>query len=286
MRILITGATGFFGSHLVRAFVARGDIVRATRRHKSSLARLTGVSDKVEWCEATQPAPQLTSDMDVVVHAATHYGRSGAADADIERVNYNWPHLLLTSIRPPALFVNVDTSLPPELSPYARTKHRFSEQLRRSAISGERRVLNVQLESVYGPGDDPAKFQMQLIHALLRNEGEFALTAGAQKRDYIFVDDAVEATVMLIADAVTNHEIPISAGVGSGTGVTIRKFAETARTIAGSTTELKFGALPYREHELMHAAAEISQVKRLGWGGGRSLDAGLRETIEGERARL
>jgi CDP-paratose synthetase len=286
MRLLITGATGFLGSHLVRAFLARGDSVRATRRPKSSLARLAGVERDVEWCDATQPPPQLATDVDVVVHSATHYGRGNAADAEVERVNFNWPHLLLTSTRPPALFVNVDTSLPPELSAYARTKRKFADQLQRSAISGDRRALNLQLESVYGPGDDPAKFQMQLLHALMRNDAEFALTAGAQTRDYIFIDDAVDAMLRLIAHAAASRDVPVSAGVGCGAGISIRKFAETARSVTGSTTQLRFGAIPYREHELMHAAADISLAKSLGWGGGRSLEAGLRETMDGERARL
>src|SRR5689334_12948491 len=273
-RVLVTGATGFLGSHLVRALAARGDEVRATRRTASSLERLHGV-ESVTWVDALAPIAQLATDVDVLVHAATSYGRGDTASADVERVNLRWPLLLLGAIRPPALFVNVDTSLPRTLSEYARTKRAFADEARAAAVGGRSRVLNVNLESVYGPDDDSAKFQMQLIRSLIRNEPSFPLTPGAQTRDYIFIDDAIDAMLRLIDHAATAGESFIAAGVGRGDGVPIRRFAETAKALSGSTTHLAFGALPYREGELMHAAADVTLAKSLGWSGGRPLEDGL-----------
>ena len=285
MRVLLTGATGFLGSHLARAFLARGDAVHAVRRSTSSLARLTGVANRMHWHDALISAGEamLLARPGVIVHAATHYGRGGGTDTDVARVNSDWPVALLGAAPAGVVFVNVDTSLPPALSAYARTKRHFAEHARGAAENGRARVLNLNLESVYGPGDDPAKFQMVLIAALLRGDPVFPLTAGEQSRDYIFIADAVEATLRLVDHAAASGEPYLAAGVGRAEAVTIRRFAETARAVAGSATRLEFGALPYRAGELMEARADITLLRALGWAGGRSLEAGLRETIERER---
>lgn len=282
MRVLLTGATGFLGSHLARALLSQGNQVRGTRRARSSFARLADVRDAIEWRDVETTAEDLVATTDVVLHAATHYGR-GADDTDVERANFTWPSALLTAGGRARLFVNIDTSLPPALSAYARTKDRFAAHARAAADRGDARVLNVNLESVYGPGDDPAKFQMMLIHALLGNVAAFALTPGGQTRDYIFITDAVDAILRLVDHAQAAPTPYLAAGVGRGEGVTIRRFAELVRQIAGSSTQLQFGALPYREGELMTASADISLLRMLGWAGGRTIEAGLREMIEAER---
>lgn len=287
MKVLVTGATGFLGSHLVRTLVARGDTVHAFRRSASSLARLADVSDAIRWHDAGMDAHALLSPVqpDVVVHAATAYGRAGEDAAAITRVNLEWPRTLLAAARTAGtpLFVNIDTSLPPTLSEYARTKRAFAEAARGAAATGGPRVLNVRLESVYGAGDDPAKFQMTLLHALLRGEAEFALTPGEQARDYIHVADAVAALLLLVDHARAVRVPYLAAGVGAGRAVRIREFAETMHQLVGGPTRLAFGAIAYRDGELMEARADVTLLSALGWTGARPLETGLRQMIDEER---
>jgi len=87
----------------------------------------------------------------------------------------------------------------------------------------------------------------------------------------------------LIKHAAATGEHYLGAGVGRGEPVTIRAFAETAKRLSGSPTRLDFGALPYREGELMRACADVTLLRRLGWPGARPLEEGLRETIAWER---
>ena len=155
------GATGFFGSHLARTLVARGDEVHATRRASSSLARLGDAARAIQWHDVANPADPIVGAAmcDAVIHAATDYGRAGANASTVEWVNFTWPMALLhaaEAARVP-LFVNVDTSLPPALSAYAGTKRSFAEHARERTAWGAIRVLNIGLESVFGPGDDSAK---------------------------------------------------------------------------------------------------------------------------------
>lgn len=289
MRILMTGATGYLGRHLVSHFEARGDDVHAIHRANSNLQSVE--SDAIVWHDVARRSDTILAEVrpDVVLHAATHYGRDGAADAEVTRANFTWPMELLDAAvkQRVGLFVNIDTSLPPAISGYARSKRAFADAAKARARRGDIRILNIRLESVYGPGDDRAKFQMTLLEALRSGVASFPLTRGEQTRDYIYVDDAVGAIALLVDHARRVPDPYLEAGVGAGREVSIRTFAETLAEAAregslAADTRLDFGALPYREGELMHACADISLLKTLGWKGARSLEQGLQELIRKE----
>ena len=73
--------------------------------------------------------------------------------------------------------------------------------------------------------------------------------------------------------------------LGTGEAVSIRKFAETVHSLTGSTTRLLFGALPYREHEIMESRADIIKLANFGWRPKYALVTGLKKMIEGDRER-
>ena len=290
MRILLTGGTGFFGSRLARAFVQRGDEVCLITRHSSSMARLADLDGRIERVTVDDgaDAPFARRHFDVVVHSATCYGRQGESEQAICESNVAWPsRLLAAAVRHGVrLFVNTDTSLPPSLTMYARTKRMFAERARDAAQAGEIAVLNVGLESVYGPGDDAGKFNTQLLRSLMADVERFALTPGEQRRDFIFIEDATDAYLRLVDHARWCGESYMHAGVGRGESVTIRTLAETMKRLTSARTLLDFGALPYRDGELMTACADVATLRAIGWAGARDLETGLGQTIAGERALL
>jgi len=289
VRILITGVTGYLGGYLAHRYDWSGAEIHATHRATSALRQVEIPS--IVWHDVVRGSAAIVADAkpDVILHTATHYGR-GADVADVERANLTWPLELIDAAaaqRVP-LFVNIDTSLPPAISAYARTKRAFAEAAKARAIRGDIRVLNIRLESVYGPQDGADKFQSVLLGAIYDRAESFSLTPGAQTRDYIYVDDAADAIVLLIEHARSSGEAWLEAGVGAGREVTIREFAETMvwaaeENLVPVATRLDFGALPYREGELMHACADISLLNAIGWKGARSLRRGLCDMIRKER---
>ena len=71
--------------------------------------------------------------------------------------------------------------------------------------------------------------------------------------------------------------------MGIGKTVSIRSFVEKVHFLTGSTTILRFGAIPYREDEIMESCADISKLKALGWKPKHDLATGLKKMIQGDR---
>ena len=99
MKILLTGATGYLGSHLARAFVAEGHDVIALKRQTSKLHRLAGIEQQlyfydVENLDLAKPF-QEQGPIDVVVHTATSYGRAGESASEVFESNAAFPLRLL-----------------------------------------------------------------------------------------------------------------------------------------------------------------------------------------------
>jgi nucleoside-diphosphate-sugar epimerase len=155
-------------------------------------------------------------------------------------------------------------------------------------------AVNVPLEHFYGPGDDRTKFVSSMIERLLSPERSIALTAGDQLRDFIHVDDVVEAFMRIVERCVVEARPPAppTAGglltfeIGSGSPVSIRDFMLLLRRLADRPdVTLDFGALPYRPNEAMRSAADMAMMAALGWTPSVGLEDGLRRTLAAERRR-
>lgn len=286
--VLLTGGAGFLGSALARHLCSTGHQVSLLLRPTSRLDRLRGMEavfnigrcatdDEVDaFIRRVQP--------EAVIHTACAYGRQGESILQLADVNVRLGLVVLQALQRvgrPVTFINTGTVLAPEVSAYALSKHQFAQWGRVVAgqSSGQQRFLNVLLQHMYGPGDDPSKFTAQVLHTCQRNDPELRLTAGEQERDFIFVDDVVSAYGTLL-DHCAQLEPVLDVELGTGSAPTIREFVETVHRLTASRTELLFGALPYRANEAMHCQADIACLKGLGWTPKFNLEAGLQKTIK------
>jgi len=163
------------------------------------------------------------------------------------------------------------------------SKRQFDDWGRIFANQGQIRFVNIKLEHMYGPGDDPSKFSAHVVQSCLKNIPELALTPGEQKRDFIYIDDVVEAYLKLLENCTTEEAKFQEYEVGSGKALSIREYGETVHSLTKSATRLKFGALPSRDNEIMYSEADISRIVNFGWKPKHDLVSGLRKMIEGER---
>jgi nucleoside-diphosphate-sugar epimerase len=290
--ILLTGASGFLGTHLLRALVERGDKVVVARRRSSRIDPIVNASGSIiEWDIATPIGDLLSREaVDIVVHTATAYGRRGESLADVAWANVTMPLLLLEAARAAGAraFINSDTfsakgeTLPEGLEGYVLTKKHFREIALLATREGTLQFTNVVIEHMYGDGDRETKFFPTLIRALLDDVESFALTAGEQTRDFVHVSDVVDAYVVLI-DAARRGARAGSVEVGTGKPRMLREVVERIKQEARARTELRFGALPYRKGELMNSSADLEPLRSMGWSPRVGVEEGIRLTIDAAR---
>jgi nucleoside-diphosphate-sugar epimerase len=283
----VSGVTGFLGSHLARSLLRRGWEVRGLKRSTSDLSRLRDVAERVKFYDVDRetldaafagPAP------DAVVHLATSYGRQNEPPADVVAVNVVFPlGLLDRAIRAGVrTFVNAANTYTLDykyLQSYTLSKQQFTEWAR-LLTPPVMHFINLRLFHPYGPGDHPSKFVPHIVRSCLAQGGDIPLTPGEQRKDFLHVRDFVSAVHTLL-DAPEHLAAGFcSLDCGSGRAVSIREFVETVHRLTGSRATLRFGALPYRENEIMFSQADSSALRGLGWEQKVPLEQGIKNILE------
>jgi len=221
----------------------------------------------------------------VIVHTACAYGRQGETALQVFDANVRLGMLLLDGVLGGAGgrvgFINTGTALDSAVSNYALSKQQFARWGDMLVKQNPARLqfVNVRLQHMFGPGDDRSKFATHVLHACQQHQPKLALTAGEQRRDFIYIDDVVSAYDVLA------HQMNQLAGfdqvdVGSGDAPPIRAFVKQLHAMTGSRTELQFGAIPYRANEAMLCQADTRRLQSLGWKSAYSLEQGIQKTID------
>ena len=289
MNVVITGGTGYLGSHLVRAMVGLRRNVVVIARPSSNCAALAEVRHSVNLIkiERVEQAFEAIDSVDIVVHAATCYGRNGESDSEILAPNLTLPlQILDCAVEHGAhLFCNTDTILSRKTNSYGLSKKQFLEWLQLKAATGTIRAANIVLDQFYGPGQGHDKFVTWLVRQCLAST-EIPLTVGNQKRRFLYIDDLVDGYMAAIQAAFLQTKSFHEFQIASGELISIREVAEKVHALSGSRARLCFGAVPMRTYELDESIMDLSPIRALGWSEHVSLDAGLSAVIDFERGLI
>lgn len=204
-----------------------------------------------ERLEAFRPA--------AVVHTACTYAKGGRSEHEVFEGNLRFPFRVMQCALGAGVrtWVNADTCLPHMLNSYALSKDQLRQWGRYYAEQGELRFTNLRLEYFYGKDAPEEHFLSWLIHKL-RSNAPIDLTAGAQRRDLIRVED-VTAVFQAVLEFGVEEEIP----VGIGSAPTIREVVEYLKHELGYASQLRIGALPARPGE-SDSHCDTSKLKGLG----------------------
>ena len=285
MKIMMTGGTGFIGSHLVNRLAESGADLTLLKRSTSDTWRIQEALSKITCfdLDCISFEDLFTSvKPDIIIHFAANQGRQGDRIDKMIQDNVIFPSNLLEKAIQFGLkcFINTDTSASDHHSLYATTKKAFLPVLNHFHTKSELSIINFELEYVYGPKDDETKFIPYLIDSIL-SEKTIDASPGTQKRDFIFVQDVVEAYGKAIDLAATPGIGFLKLPLGSGQTHTLKEFAAKATQLAGVKQNINWGALNFRKGDILFSEADISETSRqLDWQPGFDLSKGLQQTIE------
>lgn len=142
-------------------------------------------------------------------------------------------------------------------------------------------VVSLRPFTMYGPMEPPGRLVPSVVRHALAGRA-IDLTPGDQLRDFLFVDDAVDA---FVAAATTDAAVGGTFNICTGTAVTVRDVVRRVLQCTGSRSEARFGALSYRPTELAVLSGDPTRAADvLGWRARVSLEDGLARTIAWFRA--
>lgn len=281
MKILLTGATGYLGGHLCRRLIHEGHHVVAV--HLNHAEQMVPLDDDEEknvtrvYLENT-PIEEIIERhaVDGVIHTATLYGRSNESVASMVSANVVFPVAIMTSCikNKVGFFMNTDSMLAKDVSHYALTKGHVVDWMK--MFADQVKMVDMKLDHFYGPNDKNTKFVAFVLEKLLRNEPSIDLTAGTQTRDFIYVDDVVDAYVTVInnLDKIKLGSVAVFE-VGTNVKTSIRYLVTKLKELTKATTALNFGAIPFRRHEMLDYDVDTTALRLLGWSPKVSIDEGL-----------
>lgn len=285
--ILLTGATGFLGSHLVEALLRQGDQVTILKRTTSDTWRIKHLLDDLTAFDVdVHPLEEAfkARKFDAIIHTACSYGRRGEPAHSVAETNILFGLRLLdaATLFNADTFFNTDTLLPKYLNAYSLSKKHFSEWLKQR--STEIQVVNLKLEHMYGPKDDQAKFVPWLISQLQQGVERIPLTAGKQLRDFIYIEDVVVAYLLTLEKSAQLSDFN-DFDVGTGVQTSVRSFVEQLffefkATNPKSYTIPGFGDVPLRRGEMLSIDVDNSALKNLGWNVYYSIQNGIQKTLK------
>ncbi len=271
-KIVISGITGFLGSHLAKGLLQKGYKVIGIKRSTSSLDKLSTVLNELVLLDVDSDdfnKKFLEMSPEIVIHTACSYGRSGESIENLVNSNVIFPlHLLELSVKAEVkCFINTDSALEKQVSPYALSKYQFKEWGK--FLGNKIKFINVRIEHMYGADDDNYKFIKWFVDQLHSKQDEIRLTSGIQKRDFIYIDDVVSAYDVIVSKIGTLEGF-CEIDVTTDQFVQVKDFLHNIvqqyeKSYGISETILKFGVIPYREHEAMVPNVSGVCLKEMGW---------------------
>ncbi len=318
MRILVTGAAGFIGSHLCERLLARGDEVVGidnfdpTYDHRLKEANLEGCLRQANFTfyrTDLRDAMELETwwnehggAVDAIVHLAA---RAGVRPSIEDPLGYEQANITATlnllelavagSDKPKFIFGSSssvygnnekvpfaeDDGVDHPISPYAATKKACELICHTYHHLYELPVYALRFFTVYGPRQRPDLAIRKFTGLILRGEAIDVFGDGTSSRDYTYIDDIVDGVVAAV-DRCEGYEV---INLGSHTPVTLAKMVETIEAACGQ--EAKINRLPMQPGDVERTYADVSKAQRLlDYAPSMDFAEGVRRQVEWHRGTV
>jgi dTDP-6-deoxy-L-talose 4-dehydrogenase (NAD+) len=278
MKILVTGATGFIGNHVVIELLKNNCQVIATSLHEekaeaaSWFSQVTYIPFGLKNFDDGTNYYSFFEEPDAMIHLAweglPNYKETFHLEENLPRhlafltnlINNGLTNLTVTGtcfeygMKEGCLGEEMDCE---PANPYAIAKNKLRIQLQ---LLNARESFNfkwIRLFYMYGEGQSVKSLISQLETALDNNEPQFNMSGGEQLRDFLPVEE-VAANIVTIA---IQNKVQGIINCCSGKPVTVRSFVEDYIKAKNKSILLNLGYYPYTDYEPMEFWGDNSKLK-------------------------
>lgn len=282
MNILVLGGTGYLGSRLINCLITNKHNIICLKRESSNLISLKNNSNLLFWSikDFDKELGSKKIKIDIMINTACKYMTDEASEQEIIESNLNIPLSIFIKCLEYGIkkFITIGTGLPDEFNLYCFTKRSFANfgKWYSERENGTIKFCNIELENFYGINEPKNRFIPNVIYKLKNNE-DILLTDGSQKRDFIYIDDVINA-ILRIIEIEDNLPAYIDLPLGTGIAPSIKEVIEYLAYITNSNSNLMFGAIKKRMNE-PNSIADISIMKKYGIKVVYTWQEGLRKLI-------
>lgn len=273
--VLITGITGFLGSHIAENLISNNINVIGLKREKSDLWRCEEFKDKIVWVDIPDNGSLKSLanySFDTIVHAAWIGVESNDRDNWTEQIKnvvffvellevakiLKVKKIIFLGSQAEYGIINSKISEDFEtnaLNAYAAIKLACLEILKSFCVINNINWIWLRLFSVFGEKENSNWLIPSLINSML-NKNEMEFTLGEQKYAYLYVKDYAEIMKQIVVKDIESGIYNIS----STEIRTIRSLIENIKNIVNPEFVLNFGALGYRSGQSMHMEGDILKL--------------------------
>ncbi len=286
MKILVTGAAGFIGSHLAERLASLkhnvigldcliNNYAQFIKQLNVSQLQKRGIQF-INLDLSKEDISSIINEVNFVFHLAAQPGIDASVPFDsYEQNNIIATKQLLESVKNSKLlheFVNISTSsvygsnaigdeasVPEPISDYGVTKLAAEQLVLAESRNNNLTACSLRLFSVYGPRERPEKLYHKLIKCML-NQDEFPLYEGSEHhiRSYTFIDDIIDGMILVMNNIQKcNGEI---FNIGTDKTVTTHESIRIVEKIIGKKAKLKIK--PKRTGDQQKTHANINKAKK------------------------
>lgn len=267
MKLLLTGATGFVGSHLAHRLVAEGHELSILVRPHSRIEVLQAILPNIhiyvyDGSHASLLSAVKAAKPCVVCHLASLVLAKHKPEdvACLIESNLSFPTQLLEAMNHLGVryFVNTGTywqhfksdSYNP-VNLYASTKQAFEAILEYYVQACGIKAITLKLFDTYGPNDPRPKL-FNLLNKAVTTDELLDMSAGEQLIDIVYIEDVIAAYMIAIQRLLDGHVSQYeSYAISSGKLLPLKELVHLYSKVIKRAIAVNWGARPYRDREVM-----------------------------------
>ncbi len=303
MTILLTGGTGFIGSHLIPKLLNEKYKIVLLKRTISNTWRIKEFIPKLKVYNVDRlnlfDSVFKANKIDIIVHLSGMYVKYHQNIQEVEemnKVNITIPSKLLdTAVRfnlkgyvntgsffeykPTELTVSENNSVEP-FNYYTSTKIAFEQILRFYTKQYKLKSITLKLFTPYGEKDN-----IKIIPLIMKSfidKKSLAVTKGEQRLSFTYVEDIIDAYIKSIKYIIKQKKSFYETfNIGQNKTFSIKEIVKMVENISGIKSMVNLGIVPYHQNEIMFMKCRSNKAKRmLGWEPKFSIYDGLKQTYK------